>query len=108
MTRVSWISFKMRMRWSGLGSVKQASEGSVGEMVKLRVSGREIERAVARAEKSAVSPVVAVRNGDETQEGGVCGSNWVEAGLERMWGEMERARRLCTARARLRERKEGK
>ena len=55
--------------------MKQASVGSVGEMVKLRVSGREIERAVARAEKSAVSPVVAVRNGDETQEGGVCGSN---------------------------------
>ena len=91
-----------------MGSVKQASEGSVGEMVKLRVSGREIERAVARAEKSAVLLVVAVRNGDERQEGGVCGSNWVEAGLERMWGEMERARRLRTARARLRERKEGK
>ena len=98
----------MRMRWSGLGSVKKASEGSVGEMVKLRVSGREIERAIARAEKSAESLVVAVRNGDERQEGRECGSNWVEAGLERMWGEMERARRLLTASARLRERGEGK
>ena len=105
--RLSCSSFKINMRWSGLDRVKQAEEGS-GEMVKLMVSGRGTERACARAGKSAVPLVVAVRNGDERQEGGVCGSNWVEAGLERMWGEMERARRLRTARARLRERKEGK
>jgi hypothetical protein len=77
-------------------------------MVKLRVSGREIERAVARAENSAVSLVVAVRNGDERPAGGVWGSSWVEAGLEKMGGAAERGRRLLTARARLREREEGK
>jgi hypothetical protein len=69
------------MRWSGLGSVKQSDEESVREMVKLRVSGRETERACARAGKSAVLLVVAERNGDERHEGGVYGSSWVEAGL---------------------------
>jgi hypothetical protein len=95
------------MRWSGLDRVKQAKEGSV-EMVKLMMSGRGTERACARAGKSAVPLVVAVRNGDERQEGGVYGSIWVEDGLERMWGEVERGRRQSIARARWRKRAEGK
>jgi hypothetical protein len=51
--------------------VKQSDDGSVGKMVKLSVSERGTERALARAGKSAVSLVVAVRNGDERQGGGV-------------------------------------
>ena len=87
--------------------MKQAEEGSV-EMVKLMVSGRETERACARAGKSAVSLAVAVRNVDVRQEGGVYGSIWMKVGLERMWGEVEKGRRQSIARAWWRERAEGK
>ena len=62
--RLSWSSFKLHMRWSGLASVKQADEGSVGEVVK---SERGTEKALARAGKSAVSLVVAMRNEAERQ-----------------------------------------